>query len=53
MLAWLARYGVAHPLSIPTLIGQSISVGAQFLGFGKRKDEKVEEDWVVRGTVQP
>ena len=53
LLLWLARYGIAHPRSIPSLIGQSFSVGAQFLGLGMKAETTVEEDWVVRGTVQP
>lgn len=53
LLAWLARYGVAHPLSIPSLIGHSISTAVHLLGLGKKSASTIEEDWVVRGTVQP
>jgi len=53
LLGWLTRYALAHPRVIPSLIGQSFGVAKTYLGLGSSATPKVEEDWVVRGVVQP
>ena len=53
LLGWLTRYALAHPRVIPSLIGQSFGVAKTYLGLGSSTTPKVEEDWVVRGVVQP
>jgi len=53
LLLWLARFALAHPTSIPSLIRQSLGVTASYLGLGSRSTPRIEEDWVVRGVVQP
>jgi len=53
LVLWLARFAVAHPSSIPSLIRQSIAIALRYLGIGAGSENKVDEAWVVRGVVQP
>lgn len=53
LVAWLARYVVAHPRVIPTSLGRAGLLAKEWLRLGADGRARIIEDWVVRDVVEP
>jgi hypothetical protein len=53
LLAWLGRYAIANPTSIAALTRGALGVAGSYAQVAVGRSQRVEEDWVVRGTVLP
>jgi hypothetical protein len=53
LLAWLARYAIANPSSIPSLARGAMGVTGAYLKALMGLSDRVEEEWIVRESVLP
>jgi len=53
LMAWLARYAAGNPAYLPSLMRGAVGVAGSYAQAATGRNPRVEEDWVVRGTVLP